>query len=411
MDGKRKAGTFCGMLTTAVFVLLIFTGTAASVFAKEKKYSEREMRALAAMPDLAWKSYISGEFAGAYEEYVKDQFPLRDGLVTFKNYCDRALLKTELKGIMIGKEGYYIENHAALDYVTELALANARALAEFGVRQAGSLGAAHVTVMLVPTAQTVLESRLPFGAYVYDQQEYIRTVAEYAENMEKESGEVYPEPAEIFLNVTEALRAHQEEYIYYRTDHHWTGLGAFYAYEYWAEKKGIPACGMEEYEKTAVTQEFLGTIHSKLGIAMEPDVITLWDKADAAYDVTVNLKDTWNSFYDMSYLDTKDKYSVFFGGNPWLVEIRRKYESQEEGEEGSAGAMEESCLLIIKDSYANCFAPIAAGSFGHIYMIDLRYFNMDVDTFIRQYGVTDVLVLYNADSAAADVYLKRLGNR
>lgn len=130
MDGKRKAGTFCGMLTTAVFVLLIFTGTAASVFAKEKKYSEREMRALAAMPDLAWKSYISGEFAGAYEEYVKDQFPLRDGLVTFKNYCDRALLKTELKGIMIGKEGYYIENHAALDYVTELALANARALAE-----------------------------------------------------------------------------------------------------------------------------------------------------------------------------------------------------------------------------------------------------------------------------------------
>lgn len=403
MDGKRKAGAFCGMLTTAVFVLLIFIGTAASVFAKERKYSDREMRYLAAMPKLTWKSYISGDFAKEYEEYVKDQFPLRDGLVTFKNYCDRGLLKTELKGIMVGKEGYYIENHPASGYGTELAMANAKALAQFGVRQAQNLGAGHVAVMLVPTAQTVLENRLPFGAYVYDQQDYIEAVADQAREMGQE------EPDSIFLNVTEVLKEHQEEYIYYRTDHHWTGLGAFYAYEYWANKKGITVCGMEEYQRTAVTQEFLGTVHSKLGIAMEPDVITLWDKADAAYDVTVNLKDTWDSFYDMSYLETKDKYSVFFGGNPGLVEIRRR---DGNGEKASSGnGMEESCLLIVKDSYANCFAPIAAGSFDHIYMIDLRYFNMDVDSFIRQYGVTDVLVLYNADSAAADVYIKRLGDR
>lgn len=390
-----------GIVTTVVFTVLIFTGTAGSVLAKERAFSDTENRSLKTYPKFTWKSYLSGEFAEQYEEYVKDQFPMRNELVAMKNYCDMALLKKEIKGVLIGKDGSFIENHPESVYETELAKANAAALAQFGMRMGRLLGKEHAGVMIVPTAQTVMTEAFPDFAWVYDQSAYIDSIAGYAAQAAADADAgADGTAAEIFLNVTETLRQHSGEYIYYRTDHHWTGLGAFYAYEYWAEKKGYEKRTRQEFSITEAATDFLGTVHSKLNISMRPDTIFLWDIPEAEYEVTINLKDKKDSFYDMSFLEKKDKYSVFFGGNPGLAEIKAK------GFSGNG-----KTLLVVKDSYANCFVPIAAAGFEHIYMIDLRYFNMNVDAFVKTYGVTDVLVLYNADSAATDAYVKRLGDK
>lgn len=119
-----------------------------------------------------------------------------------------------------------------------------------------------------------------------------------------------------------------------------------------------------------------------------------------------------DSLIDKSFLEGKDKYSIFMGGNQGIVEITEAdnetvSDKVQQGNVNEDG--EESVLLMIKDSYANCFVPMTVGMYDRIYVIDLRYFNMNVDTFMDMYGVTDVLVLYNADTLTDDVYVSRLG--
>ena len=100
------------------------------------------------------------------------------------------------------------------------------------------------------------------------------------------------------------------------------------------------------------------------------------------------------------------------GGNRGLVEITgsdNETISDKPLENLEKLNKDESVLMIIKDSYANCMVPMTAGMYDRIYVIDLRFFNMKVDTFIEMYGVTDILFLYNVDTLTSDLYVSRIG--
>ena len=186
---------------------------------------------------------------------------------------------------------------------------------------------------------------------------------------------------------------HADEYIYYKTDHHWTTLGAFYAYQAWAEAMGFEVPDLKDVKQTAVSEEFHGTVYSKLNLDLSKDTMHRFElpSTPSKVEVTLDMASKMDTMYNEKYLSMKDKYSYYLDGNHGLTEITSNGEGK-------------GTLLIIKDSYAHCFAPFTVGNYKKVYMVDFRYFNMPISSFIEQYGITDVLVLYNAVTFATDTH-------
>ena len=197
-----------------------------------------------------------------------------------------------------------------------------------------------------------------------------------------------------YADVTLALKAHVRDGVFYRTDHHWTSLGAYCAFDASAELLGIET-PITNYHVHVLTNSFEGTLASKSGKHTAEDTITAYEPlgTDVSYYVLYDsTQEKAGSVFVDSALDTKDKYTVFFGGNHPLVTIKTT-------------ANNGKILLIFKDSYANSFVPFLIPYYQQIVMIDPRYYYDDVEQLMTQRGVTDVLFLYNLSTFSADTAL------
>ena len=320
-----------------------------------------------------------GKCMADYEEYITDQFFLRDGWIKLKTIAEIALNKQDINGVYITNDGYLVERHEDSKIDFEMLEKSLDRLAQFVQKHVGRLGADHIKVMLVPTASEILTDKLPPFATGFDQNGMI--------------DDLYSRlPEGTALDVRDALKAHADEYIFYKTDHHWTTLGAFYAYQEFCKAMGFEVPSLEDVEQTVVTEDFLGTVHSKLNLNISKDAMSVFKlpNTPSKVQVTVDQMEKFDSLYVEEYLSMKDKYSYYLDGNHGLTEIY----SNSEG---------KGTLLIIKDSYSHCFAPLTVGNYEKVYLVDFRYFNMPISQFMMQYRVTDVLVLYNAVTFATDV--------
>ena len=361
-----------------LFGVLLSGGFLWSVLQRDRAYSDTENRYLAARPEFSWQAVVDGSFMEDYEAYITDQFPERDRLVGLKTCMEAVLGRKEIKSVWLAEEGYLIVNYPASDFESEQAQKNLDALARAVEYYVEALGAEHVRVILVPEAGELLKDKLPGYSQPYDTQVYVGQAGESVQR--------------VLVDVREALSAHREEYIYYRTDHHWTTLGAYYAYEVWAESLGFKPV---ESALRVVSEDFLGTTWSKLHALGEPDEISVYD-AEQKVTLTHNLSEVTEGFYDWQALDTRDQYGVFLGGNDGLLEIR------------GSGTESDSVLLVVKDSFANCFIPFAACHYDWIIVADLRYLNMSLQALAAEYGVTDVLVLYHVQGFATETTVFRI---
>lgn len=363
-----------------LFLLLVFGFTAVSFAWPERTFSENENRVLAAAPKFSVESLLEGKFMSDYEKYITDQFFLRDEWIKLKTRTEIALHKQDINGVYMGKDGYLIERHEDSKIDFEMLEKSKEYLKKFVERYSGRLGREHVKVMLVPTASEILLDKLPPFAAGFDQNGLL--------------DEVYGMlPEGTAIDVRDTLKEHADEYIYYKTDHHWTTLGAFYAYQDFCKAMGFPVPELSDAVFTEVSDEFLGTIYSKLNLEISRDsmhTVTLPDTPDKI-QMTVDMTEKFDGLYNDKYLSMKDKYSYYLDGNHALTEIA----SNSEG---------KGTLLIIKDSYSHCFAPMTLGNYEKVYLVDFRYFNMPISQFITQYRITDILVLYNAVTFATDTH-------
>lgn len=363
-----------------LFLLLVFGFTAVTFVWPERTFSENENRVLASAPEFSWENLFEGKFMSDYEKYITDQFFLRDEWIQLKTRTEMLLNKQDINGVYMGKDGYLIERHEDSKIDFEMLAKSKEYLVQFVERYSKRLGAGKIKVMLVPTASEVLLDKLPPFAEGFDQNGLIDDI--YASL-----------PEDVPVDVRDILKEHADEYIYYKTDHHWTSLGAFYAYQAYCEAKGLEAPQVEDAVFTEVSDEFLGTVYSKLNLEISKDsmhTITL-PNTPSKIQMTVDMAEKFNSLYNEEYLSQKDKYSYYLDGNHALTEIA----SNSEG---------KGTLLIIKDSYSHCFAPLTLGDYQKVYLVDFRYFNMPISQFIMQYRVTDILVLYNAVTFATDTH-------
>lgn len=366
-----------------LFCILIFGFTIATLVKPDEMYSESENRTLAQMPDVSLETVLNGEFESDYETYLTDQFFARDGWIGMKTAVERAMLRSESKDIYFADDDYLIEKHTD-SFTTNMAKSNIQTLAKFIEQYREVFGEDHMSVMVVPNAVEVLADKLPAFAAPYDEASYLNQIKEAL-------------PEGIWFDAQAVLEEHTDEVIYYRTDHHWTTLAAFYAYQAWAGQQGLTVPSQEDYTIETVTNEFEGTIQSKLGIDTQKDTIEIYHPVeDIFYEVWKNdAAEPEYSMYDYTALNTKSKYDIFFGGNYAKVKIKTRENNGRK-------------LLVVKDSYAHCFVPFLIGEYEEITMLDIRYYNQKISELIAQEGYTDFLFLYNASGFAEDTAIARL---
>lgn len=361
MSEKRNA-----IFTIGIIAALLLIFTVADVIKGDRVFSETENRVLASKPELSKEALFAGEYTEDYETYVTDQFIGRDKWIAVKTVTDILLQKKEINGVYLGADGYLIEQHLPDAYPAETEERRLEQLSSLVERW-------DATVMLVPTADNILADKLPDNAIYYDQKGFLDKVKAVV-------GE------ENFVDVYDSLQAHRGEDIYYRTDHHWNTMGAFYGYDAWRKhtKKVLYIVNPERMK--TVTDSFLGTLHSRVNLPMATDEIRIMEELPVApISVTYDFSETTDSFYEESHLKTKNKYGYFLDDNHAFVEIHTTNKN------GKA-------LFVIKDSYANCTIPMLAQHYEKVYVLDLRYYNGRLTPFMEQYGAPgemDVLVLYN----------------
>ena len=375
-DSKR----FKAIVVVVVFVVILGALAILNVAWPKKSFSENENRVLATFPEFSWDNLIDGKFTNGVETYVTDHFAFRDVWVGTKTMAEMALLKKDSGGVYFAKDGYLIE---MLDQVDRSKYtANLQYVKGFAESMKSKFGI-DVRTMLVPTASYTLRDKLPPFAPEVNQDELIQEAIDTIPN---------------FVDVRQALKEHNQEYIYYRTDHHWTNLGVCYAYQVWCQAVGLEVKGPDWYEQKVLSDQFYGTTYSKANLyTAKPDTITAFlPKQETSLTVDYNLgKKVTDTLYETKYLDTKDKYSVFLDGNQPITKI-------------TTGNKNGRKLMLIKDSYANSFATFAANDYEEVHLVDLRHYRAPLSQLVEETGINEILVLYNVSGFASDANLSLL---
>ena len=370
--GKKLQRSFYIRMLKVFGVLLVLL-VLANFIKRDQEFSDEENRMLTQRPKLTWESLMNGDYMTDYESYVSDQFVARNQWITLKLYQDMLLGKKESNGVYLGKDGYLIEKPDEPDWESiERNTAQIAALAE-------RYPDIPTYTCFVPNAYNILSNRLPAQAPVRDQEEDLGRIRGMLGSSVRD------------ISVDDALREHADEEIYYRTDHHWTSLGAYYAFGTVAEAMGIQNVETD-YNIHTVASDFQGTLASKSGYHGSEDLVQIYEAAnlEPEYVVTyVESNEKSTSIYKSECLNEKDKYTVFFGGNHARVDI-------------ATTQPERRNLLVFKDSYANCFMQFLLPYYQNIIMVDARYFYDNVDSLIQNYAITDILFLYNVNTFVTD---------
>lgn len=353
--------------TVLFFCVIMLTICVADLLQEDIFFSESENRILAERPEISVETVLSGEFMENYEKYLNDQFVARNNWITLKTWVDRLMQKKEINGVYLADDGYLIEQHLDSDFTQETIDKKLELLSKL-VQQYPQ-----TQVMLAPTADNILTDKLPFQAPYFDQRIFLTRVKETV-------GE------ENVIDLFPTLSARAEEKIYYKTDHHWTSRGAYYAYLEWANKNGFVPAEYSLENMQAVTNDFTGTLQSKINLPVNGEKIHIFaETLETPVKIKYDMVTETESFYEEKYLAGKNKYGYFLDDNHAFIEI-------------TTGSKIKKQLFVIKDSYANTMIPLLAPHYEKIYVLDLRYFNGKLFAFMEsmdEYGNMDVLLLYN----------------
>ncbi|SFP56494.1 DHHW protein [Oscillibacter sp. PC13] len=358
-----------GRLLTAMFCLFLGGLLAWHVLLPDREKSDVENRSLQQRPEFSWAALTDGSYTADVEAYFADQFPLRDGWTGLKARVEQLLGKREFHGVYLCGDTLISKVETPDETLVEKNLSYVRRLAE--------KTEIPVTLGFIPSAAEIWKDKLPAGAESWDQSAFLEQAAGVGVPM---------------VDLKTTMEAHAGEKIFYRTDHHWTSLGAFYGANAVLDALGRESLNQADFAPEAVSDAFCGTLYSTSGIHwLPPDTMEFWAE-EAGLSVT-----SWRSgspepsaLYDRTYLAEKDKYSAFLGGNQPLCVIRN---------ENLPGG---GRVLLVRDSYADSLAPLLAQRFEEVHLLDLRYYRASVAQYAAEHGVDEIVVLYSVPNFITD---------
>ncbi len=355
----------------------------------ENAFSENENRYLEKMPEFNFDTVTDKSFMTKFENFFSDRIVLREQWIGLMNDFDRILGKKEIKGIFT-EDGRMMQSWRTSDYSVDSVNKNLAAMEKFAEKYPKM----KMYFMLAPNAQEIYSDTLPANCGAADQKLFIKNCYDSL-------------PSITGIDVYSGLLAAKNEYIYYRTDHHWTSYGAYIGYKSAASAMKFAAYSEDKFSIEHASNEFRGTLYSKtLDNSITPDTIDIYALANNEPQVKVSVyksgaepDSTYSSLYFREFLDVKDKYSTFLGQNVPRIDIDS--EISQENDKGS--------LLIIKDSYAHSLIPFLTKNYSHITVLDLRYINSDLSNIgVSLKDYENVLFMYNVITFSQDTNVKKL---
>ncbi|MCL2498498.1 MAG: DHHW family protein [Symbiobacteriaceae bacterium] len=366
MPGKETVILFIVLM--ALLPFLVLAGPAV-------EFSDMENRVLQQWPTFTRESLLSARYMVEVGEYAQDQFWQRAWWVRLKNGTDRLLGRRDIGNAFLGDNGVYTEKRSLVN--TQQWATNLEALVKFS--QLATASRVSCYFLGVPSAYTVDPGRLPGYAITQD---------EYALNNELALGQQG-------YRYIDCLAALQGDH-YFRTDHHWTALGAYAAYQVLAPAMNFTPWSLEQFQRGSFTG-FYGSLYSRaplFGVASEEvEYLFAASTPVAVTNSTGEVKDSV-IFWENGLV--KDKYTIFLGGVQPRLTIAQLPSSSGEGSHPTRR------LLIIKDSFAHPLVPLLVSHFAEIHMIDLRFFRRSVADYFWDNQITDILFCFNLSWFAAD---------
>ena len=321
-------------------------------------------------------------------EYFADQFPARDVLVGIKGVAELALGKGGNNGVVLGKDGVlavrwfdaYLNRTTRVEdtdyYAKDVIAAQMAAINQLSADLAAQgLG---LTVIIPPRTLDV------YGAQVrYPQKAADALWQDISAGLDESVS--YLDLREVMQNATEA-----GEYVYYRTDHHWTTEGAYLAYGALMTRWGREADALPRSSFTVERVDgFYGTTWSRAGLKfISPDLLEIWH-FEGEDDYTVTDPETgvsFSGFYNRDYLTKKDKYSVFLDGTHSVLTVTKSTDEQ------------RPTLLVLKDSFFNSMVPFLAQHYDLVVVNLSVGISQPISAYIEQYGCDGVLVVFNGEN-------------
>lgn len=387
-----------------LFALFISAFFLVDVFNSDRAFSEFENTSLTQKPAFSWNSFVDGSFGSKYVKYINEQFLGRDNWISMKAVADMGLGRIESHGVTYGDDHYLMEKLEIVEDQNYPANAGTNIVKQTSLDRSNGMVSSFlqmydqpITFSLVPNSYAILEDEVPTGFPGADQQAYTqqiyRTLSEADDQLE-------------IVDFSDALSQHKDEYIYYRTDHHWTTLGAYYAYVAYCEQKSLTPVSLEELEENKV-EDFYGTFYSKAKRPSQPaDTITWYDVDVDEFAFVANLQQDKqlaqlgevvqedglellrvDSMMDRRKFEVRDKYAAFMWGNSGYVKIKSSHNlNHQEGK--------TSRLLLFKDSYANSMIPYLTYNYDEIIVVDLRYMAKSTKELMQE-EFDDIFVMYN----------------
>ena len=399
---KSKTDAIKTALFVAVMAIFAFIGL---LFFLRPTVSETEKRELTKFPEFTLESFLSGEFTSQVSLWFADTYPLREGMISANSSLESLYGFKEEQFISGGNAdddsgekvgGLYVKGDTAYQlYVCDdqnskryIDLIN-----KFATRVDGK---AHVYDLIAPLHYQIALSAQT--AQKYD-----------ADDGKEKIDNMYSLLSDSVTSVDalSEMQAHKDEYLYYRTDHHWTARGAYYAFVAFCNAKGIEPTALEAYESLRF-DGFLGTLYSGANqpaamknnpdfveafVPMGTNSIKVTEKSGNVtnYQIVNKQTDAW-------YPAAGAKYNCFIAGDNPFSEIH------------NPNISDGSSIVVVKESYGNAFIPFLVDSYEYVYVIDYRYWSGDLADFVIDNGIDDVLFLNVVSNTSTSTRLSELAD-
>ncbi len=383
-------------VTVALFVLLIFGFAIGFIALSDNSFSEQENRSLQSFPRFRWDKLADGRFSQEMNVYYADQFPLRDFLVGCKGTVEILLGKGENNGVLLGEDGY-IANRLYNMFCSDGTVRKEHDAFDKSHLQSAAQGILEVERSLnLPFCAMLMGRTVDVASSTFDYPiQYSNELRDTLSSVLGESN-AYIDTISMYRDLFE-----RGEYVYYKTDHHWTTRGAYYGYvavmeSFGMEKEILP---MEAFSKVVASEEFYGTTWSAGGMKfVGPDRIEFWTLGNEDEFAVVADGRELDGFYNESYLDKKDKYSAFLDGTHDVVTVRRR------------DGAERPTLVVFRDSFGSSLAPFLAQHFDLV-LLNLSSYRTDytdVTRYAEEYEADMVLLIYTLENVLEDNRLNKL---
>lgn len=371
----KKSKNFLKYTPTFAFCIIIFLIPILYVVIKDSEFSTLEKRKLSQFPTPTVETVFNGQFGKDFETYLNDQMPLRTFFVGTNAYYDQLSGRNGTNGIYNAKDDYLmvtpVEEIPTLEN-------NIKYISEF-IENIDT----QTYICVVPTSGYIYSNELPANHYEYKDGEIIGKIKNNFTNFKNAE----------FIDLIDSFKSLSKgEQLYYKTDHHWTSLGAYECYNILGEHMNFTPTPRDEFTIEKY-DNFYGTNYSKSALWFTPsETLEIWDNKNRpensikmyiteAGEITVS-----DELFFRENLDTNDQYTAYLDGNHAMVTITNE------------NAKTDKKLLILRDSYSHCLAPFLADNYSEIVLIDVRYYLNPVSEIVKDKGIDEILILYSLDS-------------